>query len=148
MSSVPKPVAPSPPTLDHPSRLLWKYVPPPLPSTSPLLASLVNLQATLPRSREGAPASSGGPSPTSTISARQRTLQVLSDFTGYITTQTYSLGLPSIRGTGGVTSGGNPVEDELRREIRALKGLVLNRRSFLPSGAGASGFTGDPSRSS
>jgi hypothetical protein len=142
---VPKPVAPSRLT---PSRLLWKYVPPPLPHTSPLLASLVNLQATLPRSQEGTPASSGGLPLTSTISAKQRTLQVLSDFTGYITTQTYSLGLPSIRGTGGVTSGGNPVEDELRREIRALKGLVLNRRSFLPSGTGALGFTSDPPRSS
>ncbi|KAF8138372.1 hypothetical protein EV363DRAFT_1393827 [Boletus edulis] len=123
--------------LDHSSQLLWKYIPPPPPTTSSLLASLVNLQAALPRSQE---ASASGPPPTPTISARQRTLQILSDFTGYITTQTYTLGLPSIRGTG-ATSGGSPVEDELRREIRALKGLVLNRRSFLPSSTGASGFT-------
>lgn len=82
------------------------------------------------------------------MSARQRTLQVLSDFTGYITTQTYTLSLPSIRSTNGIASGGNPVEDELRREIRALKGLVLNRRSFLPLGAGASGLSSDPPRSS
>ncbi|KAF8559194.1 hypothetical protein OG21DRAFT_1519496 [Imleria badia] len=148
VSSVPKPVTTGPLPLDHPSRLLWKYVPPPLPTTPPLLASLVNLQEALPHSPEAAPASSGGPPPTPTISARQRTLQVLSDFTGYITTQTYSLGLLSIRGTGGVISGGNPVEDELRREIRALKGLVLNRRTFLPSGATTSGFTSDPPGSS
>ena len=146
MSSVPKPVTTGPLPLEHPSRLLWKYVPPPLPTASPLLASLENLQAALPRSQETAPVSSGSPLPT--ISARQRTLQVLSDFTGYITTQTYTLGLPSIRGTSGAISGGNPVEDELRREIRALKGLVLNRRTFLPSGTGASGFTNDPRGSS
>ncbi|KAG6378627.1 hypothetical protein JVT61DRAFT_12897 [Boletus reticuloceps] len=138
VSSVPKPAAPTPLPLDHSSQLLWKYIPPPPPTTSSLLASLVNLQAALPRSQE---ASASGPPPTPTISARQRTLQVLSDFTGYITTQTYTLGLPSIRGTGVATSGGSPVEDELRREIRALKGLVLNRRSFLPSSTGASGFT-------
>lgn len=82
------------------------------------------------------------------MSTRQRTLQVLSDFTGYITTQTYSLSLPSVRGTNGVTSSGNLVEDELRREIKVLKGLVLNRRSFLPLGTGGSGFSGasDPPR--
>ncbi|KAI9574770.1 hypothetical protein HD554DRAFT_2034740 [Boletus coccyginus] len=148
VSSVPKPVAPGPLPLDHPSRLLWKYVPPLPPPTSSLLAGLINLQSALPRSQVAPPASSGGPPPAPTVSARQRTLQVLSNFTGYITTQTYSLGLPSIRGTSGVSSSGNSVEDELRREIRALKGLVLNRRSFLPSGAGASGFTGDSPRSS
>ncbi|KAG8218549.1 hypothetical protein J3R82DRAFT_4190 [Butyriboletus roseoflavus] len=148
VSSMPKPGANNPLPLDHPSRLLWKYVPPSLPPPPPLLASLENLQAALPCSQEAVSANSGGPPPASTISARQRMLQVLSDFTGYITTQTYSLGLPSVRGTNGVASGGNPVEDELRREIRALKGLVLNRRSFLPFGAGASGFTSDPTRSS
>ncbi|KAH0839838.1 hypothetical protein J3R83DRAFT_787 [Lanmaoa asiatica] len=146
--SLPKPGAPSPVPLDHPWRLLWKYVPPPLLTTPPLLASLANLQAALPCSQELASASSGGPPPVPTISARQRTHQVLSDFTGYITTQTYSLGLSSIRSANGVASDGNPVQDELRREIRALKGLVLNRRSFLPSGTGASGYTGDPPRSS
>lgn len=145
---MPRPGALSPLPLDHPSQLLWKFVPPPHPPTPPLLASLANLQAALPRSQEAVSANSSGSSLAPTISARQRTLQVLSDFTGYITTQTYSLGLPSMRSTNGVTSGGDPVEDELRREIRALKGLVLNRRSFLPFGAGASGFTTEPPRSS
>lgn len=148
VSSTPKPGASGALLLDHPSRLLWKYVPPPVPPTPSLLASLANLQAALHRSQEIVTASSGGPPLAPTISARQRTLQVLSDFTGYITTQTYSLGLVSSRSTNGVASGGNPVEDELRREIRALKGLVLNRRSFLPFGNGAPGFTSDPLRSS
>lgn len=139
VSSESKSITPSPLPLDHPSRLLWKYVPPPPPTTSPLLASLENLQAALPRSQDAAPASSDGPLPIPIMSARQRTLQVLSDFTGYITTQTYSLGYPLIRG-----SGGDLVEDELRREIRALKGLVLNRRSFLPASVEASGITNEP----
>ncbi|KAN0097548.1 hypothetical protein V8E55_001994 [Tylopilus felleus] len=139
VSSESKSITPSPLPLDHPSRLLWKYVPPPPPTTSPLLASLENLQAALPRSQDAAPASSDGPLPIPIMSARQRTLQVLSDFTGYITTQTYSLGYPLIRG-----SDGDLVEDELRREIRALKGLVLNRRSFLPASVGASGITNEP----
>ncbi|KAF9238741.1 hypothetical protein BU15DRAFT_47357 [Melanogaster broomeanus] len=125
-SSVPKSGAPGSLPPDHPSRLLWKYVPPPLPSPSPVLTTLSNLQAALPRST----------SPIPGLSAAQRTLQVLSDFTGYITTQTYSLGISSLRGVNGATSGGFSLEDEVRREIRALKGLVLNRRSFLPPGAG------------
>lgn len=52
----------------------------------------------------------------------QHTLQALADFTGYITTQVY---LP-YRPTGMVDST-NTVQDEVRREIKALKGLVLNR---------------------
>ena len=148
VSSVPKSDATSSLPLDHPSRFVWKYAPPPLPPIPPLFASLANLQAALPRSQETVSTSFGGPPPTPAMSTRQRTLQVLSDFTGYITTQTYSLSLPSVRGTNGVTSSGNLVEDELRREIKVLKGLVLNRRSFLPLGTGGSGFSGasDPPR--
>jgi hypothetical protein len=59
----------------------------------------------------------------------QHTLQALSDFTGYITTQLYALpSTSSYRGLGynaGSTLGSD--EEELRKEIRALKGLVLNR---------------------
>ncbi|KIJ69967.1 hypothetical protein HYDPIDRAFT_78947 [Hydnomerulius pinastri MD-312] len=132
-SSPPKATSPSPLPPDHPSRLLWKYVPPPLPSTPPALISLANLQAALPRAPKAPEINSKLSSPpTPTLTTTQRTLQVLSDFTGYITTQTYSLGVSSVRGVNGVGSSGNPAEDELRREIRALKGLVLNRRSFLP----------------
>lgn len=145
VSSVAKPDITNPLPVDHPSRILWKYAPPPLPPTPPLFTSLANLQAALPRSQEAVSAPSGDRPLVPTMSARQRTLQVLSDFTGYITTQTYSLALPSMRSTNEVASTGNPVEDELRREIRALKGLVLNRRSFLPHG---SGLTSDPPRPS
>lgn len=134
----------------HPSHLLWKYTPatPPVP---PILASLSRLRLALPRK----PQSRSGTSTVPPMSASQpsllpnpcqRTLQVLSDFTGHITTQTYSLGMLSskapssiIRGTAGT---GDPVqEDEIRREIRALKGLVLNRRSFLPTSNGTSAGT-------
>ncbi|KAG9317368.1 hypothetical protein JVU11DRAFT_1567 [Chiua virens] len=149
VSSVPKPGAPGPLPLDHPSRLLWKYIPPPSRPTPPLLTSLANLRAALPRGKEAAPTTSSSLSKVPTMSARQRTLQALSDFTGYITTQTYALGLPSLRGPNSGGSSGNLAEDELRREIRALKGLVLNRRSFL-TGAGASGFANvnEPSQTS
>ncbi|KAI6130323.1 hypothetical protein EDD16DRAFT_1515507 [Pisolithus croceorrhizus] len=125
----------------HPSRLLWKYTPATAPAP-PVLASLSKLRSVLPRkpqSRSGTSSVLPMPAPqlSHVPSPYQRTLQVLSDFTGYITTQTYSLGMLSstapssiIRGT--VAAGGSVQEDEIRREIRALKGLVLNRRSFLP----------------
>ncbi|KIL00498.1 hypothetical protein PAXRUDRAFT_821585 [Paxillus rubicundulus Ve08.2h10] len=142
-SSMPKSGAsPLPP--DHRSRLLWQYTPPPPPSTPTMLTSLANLQAALPRNSKVPVTDSKSSAPAApTLSAAQRTLQVLSDFTGYITTQTYSLGISSTRG---VTSRGNPVEDELRREIRALKGLVLNRRSFLPPSTGVARPMSEPPR--
>ncbi|KAH7887544.1 hypothetical protein F5I97DRAFT_847649 [Phlebopus sp. FC_14] len=116
---------------DHPSRLLWKYVPPPTPSPPAVLTSLTSLQTSLPHTPKSlGTTSKSSPLTTATLSPAQRTLQVLSDFTGYITTQTYSFGISSLRGPNG--SAENPLEDELRREIRALKGLVLNRRSFFP----------------
>ncbi|KAH7930680.1 hypothetical protein BV22DRAFT_46754 [Leucogyrophana mollusca] len=112
-------------TPEHPSRLLWTYVPLPIPTEPPLLPALDALRASLPRPSTIPPPSASTPP---ALSPTQRTLQALSDFTGYITTQTYSF---SIRG--GTTA--DPQEDEVRREIRALKGLVLNRRTFLPPGA-------------
>jgi hypothetical protein len=58
----------------------------------------------------------------------QYTLQSLSDFTGYISTQVYLPYRPPPMGKGLPNSGSqNTLEEELRREIRALKGLVLNR---------------------
>ena len=65
---------------------------------------------------------------------RQRLLESLADLTGYITTQTYSFaassfGIPSAFGTGAssTTTLLPPQHEEIRKEIRALKGLVLNR---------------------
>ena len=88
---------------------VWKYKSPaPLP-TPPLLDALSTLRDALP---EPAPQ----PSP------YQKTLQTLSDFTGYIASQTYTVPFKY-----GITTSLTPEEEELRREIRALKGLVLNR---------------------
>ncbi|KAF9268201.1 hypothetical protein L218DRAFT_601620 [Marasmius fiardii PR-910] len=100
-------------TEDQPSPSThWKYkapepVPPP-PSTS----SLESLLSTISQGRK-------------TDSPYQRTLQSLSEFTGYISTQVYAPYRPPS------SIGSNPLnptpEDELKKEIRALKGLVLNR---------------------
>ncbi|KAH7916280.1 hypothetical protein BJ138DRAFT_1053080 [Hygrophoropsis aurantiaca] len=117
-------------TPEPPSRLRWTYVRPPPQPEPPVLPALDKLRASLPRPASLPPPVTIPPP----LSATQRTLQALSDFTGYITTQTYSF---SIRG--GTKT--DPQEDEIRRDIRALKGLVLNRRSFLPSGAPNSGST-------
>ncbi|KAI6047519.1 hypothetical protein EDC04DRAFT_630739 [Pisolithus marmoratus] len=146
--------APPPP---HPSHLRWKYTPATPPPVPPILASLSKLRLALPRKPHSKLGTSAVPAmsasePTLLPNPRQRTLQVLSDFTGYITTQTYSLGMLSftmpssiIRGT--AAAGDSVQEDEIRREVRALKGLVLNRRSFLPTSTGsrAGGSFGWPS---
>ena len=95
---------------------IWSYTPPPPLLPSPLLSSLATLRNSfLP--------------PRSETNPFQYTLQALSDFTGYITTQLYALpSISSYRGPG-YSAGGTlgPNEEELRKEIRALKGLVLNR---------------------
>jgi hypothetical protein len=63
-------------------------------------------------------------------SLHQHALQTLSDFTGYISTQIYQPFRPIQGGTGFhmmMTSSLGPAEEEFKREVRALKGLVLNR---------------------
>jgi len=97
----------------------WSYSPP-LPSDpSPVVKSLSSLKLSLPKDQASKP------------SIFQSTLQSLSDFVGYISTQVYMPYRPPTSGVG-VGSNLNPIEEQLRREIRALKGLVLNRRSFMP----------------
>ena len=59
-------------------------------------------------------------------------LQTLTDLTGYLTTQTYILptgGFSGYSGIGYTTSStlATPQQEEIRKEIRALKGLVLSR---------------------
>lgn len=54
----------------------------------------------------------------------QNTLQALSEFTGYISSQVYTPYRPPMVGS---SNSWGPIEEQLRREIRALKGLVLNR---------------------
>ncbi|KAF8505911.1 hypothetical protein F5888DRAFT_1791867 [Russula emetica] len=67
----------------------------------------------------------------------QHTLQALIDFTGYLTTKTYALAsamhrLPGVTPSPATTG---IEEEEIRMEIKALKGLVLNRRTFIPATA-------------
>jgi hypothetical protein len=78
----------------------------------------------------------------------QHTLQSLIDFTGYLTTKTYALASAMHRLPGSTPSSATAIEEEeIRMEIKALKGLVLNRYvSFLRvphqnTAAGASGDT-------
>ncbi|KAF9464888.1 hypothetical protein BDZ94DRAFT_1161228 [Collybia nuda] len=93
----------------------WTYEVPKPQDPPPLLASLANLSSAFPKTPRQSP--------------YHHTLQTLTDFTGYITTQIYlpyrghskSIGFPGAGNTF------NPSEEEFRREIRALKGLVLNR---------------------
>lgn len=58
----------------------------------------------------------------------QHTLEALIDFTGYLTTKTYALASAMHRLPGTTPPSGMPIEEEeVRMEIKALKGLVLNR---------------------
>ncbi|KAF9058060.1 hypothetical protein BJ165DRAFT_103482 [Panaeolus papilionaceus] len=100
----------------------WEYIPQEPPTPPPIMQSLTKLAEELPKdSRERK-------------SPFQHGLQTLSDFTGYISTQIYMPYRPPPLGSGIPSANGQePIEEEMRREIRTLKGLVLNRRSFLPS---------------
>lgn len=61
----------------------------------------------------------------------QRTFQSLTDLNAYITSETFNIPSASSFRLNSANSAGSralgPVEEELRRELRALKGLVLNR---------------------
>jgi len=63
----------------------------------------------------------------------QHTLQSLIDFTGYLTTKTYALASAMHRLPGATPSPATTgiEEEEIRMEIKALKGLVLNRSVSL-----------------
>lgn len=67
--------------------------------------------------------------PISTNTPAQRTLQSITAFTGYLSSQIYT---PPRYLTPGLSASSGGVEEDIRKEIRALKGLALNRRSFLP----------------
>ena len=95
--------------------LVWKFHPQPPPPPPPLLDSLTGLRSALPDTR-----------PERDVT--QKTMQTLSDFTGYIASQTYHM---PFRYSAGPSPALTPEEDEIRREIKALKGLVLNRHEFL-----------------
>ncbi|KAI0254855.1 hypothetical protein BJV78DRAFT_1183304 [Lactifluus subvellereus] len=102
----------------------WSYhIPDPAPQpTPPLLPALAKLQDSVAHA----------------VSARpthrfQHTLQALIDFTGYLTTKTYALAATIHRLPGTASPSATPIEEEVRMEIKALKGLVLNRRTFIPA---------------
>ncbi|KAI0068595.1 hypothetical protein BV25DRAFT_1873595 [Artomyces pyxidatus] len=99
----------------------WSYAPPVPPTPPPLLLSIDELRSSLQAN-----------STVFTPNRFQRTLQTMIDFTGYLTTQTYALSSSGFRVPGVVAPRLNPEEEDVRREIRALKGLVLNRKSFMP----------------
>jgi len=97
---------------------IWKYVAPIPPTPPPIFISLANLRSMMPAQHP------------EKASASQHTLEALSEFTGYLTTQIYKT--PAYRSLGFNASHTlKPEEEEIRKEIRALKGLVLNRRSFM-----------------
>ncbi|KAI0638363.1 hypothetical protein C8Q77DRAFT_1048683 [Trametes polyzona] len=133
-AAAPPPPVPSPDTV-------WTYTPPTPPAPAPLLTSLTTLASALPARTT---ASAEPPQP-----KFQHTFQALSDLTGYIAAQTYASGFGGVRAPAfglGLGSGAPlaPAEEEVRREIRALKGLVLNRRSFMPRVPSASALAAAP----
>lgn len=97
----------------------WAYEAPPPPEPTPLSHSADALLAALPKKSEGLP---GSPS--------ERLMASLSTLTGYLSTAIYAA--PRSIAPGGM-------EDEIRKEIRALKGLSLNRKSFVTSTRSLSG---------
>jgi hypothetical protein len=104
------------------SATYWEYMPPTPPSESlaPLTKSLDALLYELPKDIK------------TRTSLFQRTLQFLSDFTGEISAQVYLPYRPLTMGAGiPPLAETSSIEDELRREIRALKGLVLNRYDYF-----------------
>ncbi|PCH40818.1 hypothetical protein WOLCODRAFT_162568 [Wolfiporia cocos MD-104 SS10] len=60
----------------------------------------------------------------------QGLLDTLSELTGYVASRTYMVTSSFGQIYGAVQL--SPEEEDVRREIRALKGLVLNRRTFIP----------------
>jgi len=107
----------------EPPRWSYHVSDPATRSTPPLLPALTKLQSSIAQ----------------VVSARpthrfQHTLQSLIDFTGYLTTKTYALASAMHRLPGTTPSSATAIEEEeIRMEIKALKGLVLNRRTFIPA---------------
>ncbi|KAF8640033.1 hypothetical protein AX17_001275 [Amanita inopinata Kibby_2008] len=110
------------------ARWLYRTPEPPVPSV--LQESLTSLATSLPETADPQG------------NKYQHTMQTLTNFTGYLSTQIY-LPYRSAPGPGAFMSGSSllsPAEEELRREIRALKGLVLNRKSFMSTVPRANSF--------
>ncbi|TFK28859.1 hypothetical protein FA15DRAFT_678250 [Coprinopsis marcescibilis] len=94
----------------------WEYVTPQPLEPSALVKSLDALNEALPKRKEVP----------STVF--QHALETLTEFTGYISSHVYIPYRPPAGGMGMSNSYGlSPAEDALKKEIRALKGLVLSR---------------------
>lgn len=93
---------------------VWSFKVPPPPPPSALESSLSVLHEALP-------------GPSRDLKSVRKTYDALSNFTGYMSSQLYAM--PSnLRFTAnGMSTVLSPEEEEIRREIRALKGLMLNR---------------------
>ncbi|KAJ7180359.1 hypothetical protein C8R43DRAFT_398948 [Mycena crocata] len=92
----------------------WEYAAPVPPKPTALAQSLETLSASIPKP------------PAEKHSPFQHALQSMTDFTGYISSQMYAPYMPLVnRLAPGSTL--SPAEEDVRKEIRALKGLVLNR---------------------
>ncbi|KAK7060408.1 hypothetical protein VNI00_001173 [Paramarasmius palmivorus] len=100
-----------------PTTTQWAYqIPEPLPAT-PLMTSVDALSSSIAKGR-----------PVVQTSPAQRTLQSASELTGYISSQLYvPYRPPPVFGSSNPAS--SPAEEEVRKEIKALKGLVLNSPS-------------------
>ncbi len=89
----------------------------PQPTTPPLLPALAKLQISVSRAVSERP-----------TQRFQHTLEAFIDFTGFLTTKTYALASAMHRLPGTTPPSAMPIEEEeVRMEIKALKGLVLNR---------------------
>ena len=114
----------------------WAYAPPDSASPTQYLASLNSFSKSLPPNTElfSMKETGTGGTKQNWKPKYQHMLQTLTDLTGYLTTQTYVLPSSGFSGYGvtGYTTTSTlaiPQQEELRKEIRALKGLVLNRYS-------------------
>jgi hypothetical protein len=113
LSPSPDATAAAPPTGDQ-DILYWRYAAPePRPPTA-LMQSLTSLSSSIPT-----------PS-AEKHSTLQHALQAMTEFTGYVSSQMYA---PYMLSMNRFAPGGHlsPAEEDVRKEIRALKGLVLNR---------------------
>jgi hypothetical protein len=98
----------------------WIYTPPTPPDAPAIVTQLNELKTELlpPSTPEGTEIGKG---------RYKGMLQALVDLTGYLTAQTYSFGTYGRPAYGAGDARLSPAAEEVRREIRALKGLALNR---------------------
>jgi hypothetical protein len=110
----------------------WSYGQPDPTPTTQYLASLNFLSKSLPVDTETHSTKETTGPKQNWKPKYQHMLQTLTDLTGYLTTQTYILPAGGFSGYGGVgytasSMLATPQQEEIRKEIRAMKGLALSR---------------------